>query len=91
LALYFAEWCNGTCTPFYLRLPQDGVLALKYVRVVKTYVQFVILLFALTGDCNWLLEWCMEWITLYIWLWPPKVGQSTDTTKVSKLFNILLV
>jgi len=31
----------------------------------------------------------MEWIISYIWFWPPKVGQSTDITKASKLFNIL--
>jgi len=52
LALYFAEWCTVACTPFYLRLPQDGALALKHVRVVKTYVQFVIVLFAITGECE---------------------------------------
>jgi len=52
LALHFAQWCTGASTSFYLRLPQDAALALKHVRVVKTYVQFVILLFAITGECE---------------------------------------
>ena len=45
--------CLGACNTLYLRLPEDGALAPKNMRVVVPYVRFVILLCASVGtDCK---------------------------------------
>jgi hypothetical protein len=45
--------CIGACSIVVLRLPEDGALATKNMRVVRTYVWFVILLCASVGtDCK---------------------------------------
>jgi len=36
----------------YLRLSKDGTLAPKQLTLLKTYVQFVILLCASGGECD---------------------------------------
>jgi hypothetical protein len=52
LGFYFPDFCIGVCAPLYLRLPKGGTLAPEHVAVLKTYVQFVILLCASGGECD---------------------------------------
>ena len=42
----------GACAPLYLRPPEDGFIVPKHVVVIKTYVQFVIVVCAFVRIYN---------------------------------------
>jgi hypothetical protein len=50
MAMCFLNLSTGACTPVYLRLPRDGILAPQQVTVSKTYAQFAFLLCAFVCD-----------------------------------------
>jgi len=54
LSLYLPDSCTGAGTLLYLGLPEDGALAPKHVVFSEIYLQFVMLLCAFVGKCDWL-------------------------------------